>query len=151
MIPFGPIGRASADHIANPQRLRPSGSQQRDARGVISFLAIPIVVFWIMIQAWQNALGSIACWAVFLAATAALWWAAFRTGGRTGKVFGAGFALLTAYAISNAMLENASLVWQLAAGILVFIFVGADQVAVKQERASKREEERSSTMSPTSL
>jgi hypothetical protein len=137
VIPFGPIGRASADHIANPQRLRPPGSGQRDARGVISFLAIPIVVFWIMTQAWQHALGSIACWAVFLAATAALWWAAFLTSGLIGLLSGAGFALLAAYSISNGILANSGLVLQISVGVIAFIFVGGDQIAVKQERAMR--------------
>lgn len=137
MIPFGPIGRASADLIANPKRLRSSGGGQRDARGVVSFLAIPIVVFWIMTQAWQNALGSIACWTVFFAAIAGLWWMAFRTRGGIGLLSGGGFALLTAYSISNGLLANSGFVWQLAGGIIAFVFVGADQVAVKEERTLK--------------
>jgi hypothetical protein len=136
MIPFGPIGRASADHIANPQRLRSSAGGQRDARGVVSFLAIPAVVFWVMTLAWQSALGEIACWAVFLGAAGVLWWAAFRTRGWVGLLTGAGFAVLAAYAVSNGLLSNSGLVAQVLGGAVAFIFVGGDQVAVKQGRTS---------------
>lgn len=137
MIPFGPIGRAAADHIANPQRLRSSGSGARDARGVISFLAIPIVVFWVMTLAWQNAFGGVACWMVFLGTTAALWWAAFRTHGWIGLLTGAGFAVLAAYAMANGLLSNSGLAAQVLGGAVAFIFVGGDQIAVKQGRSSK--------------
>jgi hypothetical protein len=136
MIPFGPIGRASADHIANPQRLRSFVGGQGDARGVISFLAIPVVVFWVMTLAWQSALGWIACWAVLLGATAVLWWAAFRTRGWIGLLTGAGLAVLAAYAVSNGLLSNSGLAAQVLGGAVAFIFVGADQVAVKEGRAS---------------
>jgi hypothetical protein len=142
MIPLGSIGRASADYIANPQRLRPSGSGQDDARGVISFLAIPLVVFWIMTEAWRHALGSAACWAVFLTALTVLWCVAFRTRGRIGWLCGLGFSFLAAYCLWTGMLANSGLFLKVLSGGIAFVFVGCDQVAVKEERASKVQKQR---------
>lgn len=89
-----------------------------------------------MTLAWQSALGWIACWAVLLGATAVLWWAAFRTRGWIGLLTGAGLAVLAAYAVSNGLLSNSGLAAQVLGGAVAFIFVGADQVAVKEGRAS---------------
>jgi hypothetical protein len=63
---------------------------------------------------------------------------AFRTYGGIGLLSGAGFAVLTAYSISNGMLANSGLVSQTVGGGIAFVFVGWDRQSQRhwQRRSS---------------
>lgn len=134
MLPYGPAGRAAADLIANPQRLKPSGGGSGDPSGIISALALLVIVFWIMTFAWDARLDTVVDWVIFLASAVSLQWLAFRTQGWVGGLGGFGFVVLATCAVANGLFGNQSDLAGILGGVATFGAVGADQTRLKRDR-----------------
>ena len=136
MFPNWVAGKVALDIAERARRMPARLPSDKKSSGLLSFLAVLLIVGATFMQSLERFQTSVlfACASALLVGIA-VYWIAFHMHGWLGVSVGVAFAGLAAYALHVVIMgsSDASLVWD----IVVFLAVGADQLALKLSARKK--------------